>query len=71
MTTIKKPHPVKTEFACAFEEGDGEYDTLILHQNLEVPDRDHWLIELNLTRWRSKKELAAYLRYAASVVEEI
>ena len=66
---VRHPRPVKTEYSCAFEDGDGEYDTLTLHQNLEVPDGDHWLIELNLVRWRSKKELAAYLRFAADIIE--
>jgi len=66
---VRHPRPVKTEYSCAFEEGEDEYDTLTLHQNLEVPAGDNWLIELNLVRWRSKKELAAYLRFAASVVE--
>lgn len=68
---VRLVRPVKTEYYCSFEEGEGEYDTLTLIQNLEASNKDHWLIRLNLERWRTKKKLASYLRFAASVVENM
>ena len=52
-----------------FEEADGNVETLTLTQNLEVSGHDHWLIEFSLSRWRSKKILAAYLRTIADIVD--
>jgi len=42
------------------------YNTVTVRQNTEVGD--HWLMELNLERWRSAEELARYLRTAANII---
>ncbi len=48
---------------------DEAYDTASFRQNLEATDGDHWLLELNLERWRSAADMAAYLRWAADQME--
>lgn len=47
-----------------------EYATTVtFRQNAEVGD--HWLIEPELRRWRSKAELAQYLRLLADIAEKL
>ncbi len=50
---------------------DTEEGIFNFRQNMEAPNADHWQIELTLERWRTKKELAAYLRQAADAVERL
>ena len=54
---------------CKLDEDD--YDTASFRQNTEVPDGNHWLIALNLDRWRNAQDLATYLRWAARSVEAL
>jgi hypothetical protein len=43
--------------------------TVTLTQNMEVTDANHWKVELLLERWRTRKQLVAYLRTVADMVE--
>ena len=65
------PHATETTFSGTFRPPGGEIERLTLRQNLEAPNADHWQVDMNLTRWRTKAELVAYLRAVADLIERM
>lgn len=65
------PREYERRYSANREAVPGDYDTVEIRQNTEASGGDHWLVELNLVRWRTAKELADYLKWVAQMVEAV
>jgi hypothetical protein len=66
---VRIPFECERRYYSHYETSPEDHETGTFLRNMEATDGDHWRVELNLERWRSAKELADYLRWAAKSVE--
>lgn len=63
-----KPALCERKYYCHLGPSN-EYEPFTATENMEADD--HWMVEINLQRWRSRAEWSAYLRAAADAVDAL